>query len=58
MLKHGLLLVSLGPLFAISSPSLLLLTTEWLDDSSGQPAGVLQPIGAIQEHPPRHVHNV
>jgi len=38
VLKHELLL---APLFAMSSPSLLFLTTGRLNNSGGQPAGVL-----------------
>jgi hypothetical protein len=41
VLKHELLFASHGPLFAISSPSLLLLTTGRLDNGIGQPVGVL-----------------
>jgi hypothetical protein len=41
VLKHELLFASHGSLFAISSPSLLLLTTGRLDGGGGQPAEVL-----------------
>ena len=59
MLNPAILWFSFCMLLVNNSPSLLLLTTAWLDDdeATGLPVGSCQPIGTSQVHPLKHACN-